>query len=275
MTTNGFLLSSEKYIKLHEMHVYHFQVTMDGVEETHDIQRKDINGNGTFYQIFNNLKDICKIKFSDHIQSNIMIRINFTRPMYERIDEILNFYGKNFACYNNVSFLFRTAGDYGGESVNSIRDVLLSEKELTEIYKKVYMSKYCFNVSTQIRMLRDASCYASRKNSYVIGADLTVYKCTVHFEESKIGVIGNNGTWEVNEDKNALWYVIGMITALEKCTNCKEIFSCLSTKCPYSTLYSKGWKEEKRCPHLMSDSMKMWITKCNEKMLRKDGQNEL
>ena len=55
MTTNGSLLTPSNWERLKKDHVTGYQITLDGLERTHDSQRKGRNGEPTWQTIVNNL----------------------------------------------------------------------------------------------------------------------------------------------------------------------------------------------------------------------------
>ena len=60
ITTNGYLLSDEVIDELLKYNFCHFQVTLDGPKETHDLSRPLIGGYSTFDKIKNNLLNLKK-----------------------------------------------------------------------------------------------------------------------------------------------------------------------------------------------------------------------
>lgn len=54
--TNGLKLDGQMAKKLSELRINDAQVTIDGLEQVHDLRRPDVNGNCTFNKIISNLK---------------------------------------------------------------------------------------------------------------------------------------------------------------------------------------------------------------------------
>ena len=71
-----------------------------------------------------------------------------------------------------------------------------------------------------------------KKNSFVIDSELSVYKCTVHFnmEENKIGYINQNGDMIIDDQLHKKWYVRSDIP--ETCFNCFYLPCCNKGDCP-------------------------------------------
>lgn len=78
-------------------------------------------------------------------------------------------------------------------------------------------------------------CYASRKNSYVIRPDGSVYKCTVHFDDknNKVGYFDDNGNMIINEYSNAKWYIKNEFRKI--CIECIFLPICGGGGCTYYT----------------------------------------
>ena len=73
MTTNGYLLTPKNIDKLKKCHITGYQITLDGLSNTHNRQRVGINGNGTWEQIISNL-----IYFRDNIKSKTRNKRNIS-----------------------------------------------------------------------------------------------------------------------------------------------------------------------------------------------------
>ena len=76
-------------------------------------------------------------------------------------------------------------------------------------------------------------CYAAKKNTYIIGPDLSIYKCTTHFEleENKIGYITSNGTENIDEYCHDSWIVHHGFRDI--CQKCFLLPLCFGGGCPY------------------------------------------
>lgn len=265
MTTNGYYLTRERFVMLQKMHVYYYQVTIDGLKEQHDRQRTLVNGTGTFDIVMANLQSLKDIRFRNHITPQIMIRMNFTKSMMNNVEEILSYFGSKFSDSSRFSFLFRTVGDYGGDKVRKIQAEILSYEALAKIYKAVYESEYCFNIETQISMTDNGYCYAAKKNSFVIGSDLKIYKCTVHFQESLIGEITDAGKFIYDKKLNAQWYTMPLKNILGTCKNCEQLPRCLSCTCPYKVLTTNKTKSD-NCTVGYDEELIFWTLQCLRKM---------
>lgn len=114
MTTNGYNLTLDVFEKMLECRVRKYQITLDGIECTHDKQRVQVDGKGSFKRILENLLNI-----KENINSktfHIMIRSNITKNILDNIDEFINFLKDNFEDDYRFSSFWQAAGDWGGFS---------------------------------------------------------------------------------------------------------------------------------------------------------------
>lgn len=83
MLSNGFLFNEKNVKLLNECKVTQIQITLDGLQKTHDLTRHLINGEGSFNKILENLK---KNKFNGVIN----IRHNIYEDNKQEIEELKN-----------------------------------------------------------------------------------------------------------------------------------------------------------------------------------------
>lgn len=76
--TNAYLLSRNTYERLIKCHVWLFQITVDGLKDSHDVYRPLYNGEGTFEKIMYNLKEILIMTSLDilDLQLDVILQLN-------------------------------------------------------------------------------------------------------------------------------------------------------------------------------------------------------
>lgn len=236
MTTNGYNLTSDVFDRLYKLKILTYQITLDGFKYQHDNQRVLANGDGTFDKIVNNL---ISIKNKRTLGTVFTIRTNFTKAIVENIDNYLNFYKQTFGDDPRFSLYVQEAGDWGGERVKNFSD------ELIPFVRKVVLDKIkehgiTFGQSSHFNELQCElnTCYAAKKNSFVIGSDGIIYKCTVHFDfpDNSVGKLNNDGSMEINE--NFYKWIMPFAHTEDKCVGCFSRAGCLPVKCPYSLMKS-------------------------------------
>lgn len=244
MTTNGYMLSPVVFDELYNLRIFDYQITLDGAREQHDKQRVLANGSGTYDVIVNNLLYIKNNK-DKYPKANIVIRVNITADIAQHLEDFLAFCKINFSGDRRFSVLFKEAGDLGGDSNSLFKEtkLLKNYSNLIDVLKKhnVYDSTD-IDINSAIDSITPLSsvCYASFKNSYVIGPTGDLYKCTVHFnnDENKIGTLTDNGDMAIDRYKHSLWY-FGPTKNVKKCDNCKFLPVCFGGGCTYATNIKK------------------------------------
>lgn len=232
MTTNGYNLSLEIYKRLYDLGIYNYQITIDGLKDEHDRQRVLLDGRGTFDTIVENLIDIRKN--TRYINASFIIRTNFTKRIYENIEQFLDFYVKTFNDDRRFNFYIHMASDWGGDRVHAFSGEMLSNNQYREILKAILRHGIQINYTSHFSHLNyyGCICYACRKNSIVIGSDGTLYKCTgdFEFEKNKVGILVKNGSLQYND--YYMQWLGGIWKDEEKCENCFYSACCLSNNCP-------------------------------------------
>lgn len=238
ITTNAYCLTPSVFDMLYKYKIYSYQITLDGTKEQHDSQRIRAYGLGTFDTILDNLlyiKNHPKYKLA-----YICIRVNVTKGILDHIKDFLDFYKQNFASDNRFSLRLVAAKNYNEKNIDSVDKNHSSEVEYIDknkLMEEIYASEYIndiYKFDDIIRMFIPTSglCYAAKKNSFVIDSELSVYKCTVHFnmEENKIGYINQNGDMIIDDQLHKKWYVRSDIP--ETCFNCFYLPCCNKGDCP-------------------------------------------
>lgn len=220
LTSNGYLLTLEKYIKLLEFGLSDVQITVDGFQETHDKARMSINGESTWETIIDNLFQISK--YPNH--SKVILRTNFNSEVVETEKQFLLFCKEHF---NNQFIMHFEAvkqfdDNYEGECLQSNEE----QKVVLDLMK--FCKQHDINNIYQNILARGFySCPQSGQNSFVFDTKLNYLKCTVllDFDKNYVGKLNPNGILRTNENLNK-WDIKD-----DKCKNCNLYPICLGRKC--------------------------------------------
>jgi uncharacterized protein len=232
MTTNGYHLTLDVYKKLCSYHVNNYQITLDGLETEHDRQRVLAGGGSTFQTIVQNLLDIRNNTRA--FNTSIMVRTNYTKKIVSDLENYLQFYSENFGDDSRFSVYIHIASDWGGERVKNFSEEMLARSQYNNIVENIKRLKIPLNYQLHYNHLESGACvcYASKKNSIVIGSDGILYKCTNNFtyDKNKVGMLSNNGEFNYNE--NYYLWVTGGCSVDKKCEICFYSACCLFINCP-------------------------------------------
>ena len=250
ITTNGYMLTSEMVKRMLKCHVTSYQVTVDGLEGTHNFQKPLAGGGDTYQTVLHNLQDI-----RDYIKTKmirIIIRTNITKDIYNQFDQYLDFYQKEFGQDERFSFFFRPAMDWGGEAVKGISNQLVDDKIIDEVYKKIIATEKLkrFDSHRGFFTPGGTTCAAAKLNFFTLEPDGKVHKCSQIFDDdfdTCIGRLTEDGNLVIDEAKHAKW-----LLERTSCDNLDCYFggNCLSEFCP--KLRIKG-DLRKNCPHEMKN----------------------
>lgn len=241
ITTNAYNLTVDTYRLLYKLHVYEYQISIDGLKKEHDELRKKKDGSGTFDRIIQNIRDIKEVK--EIAASNIVLRTNFTKKIGNRLDEYILFFDDLISDDSRFTLQLNKASDWGGDSVKEITDELFDVQDFIHLCDKINAIPNNIDFSYHLEELNpgDFNCYAGKRNSYCIGSDAKIYKCTESFDlnENNIGVLHSDGSMEIDRYLESLWVNTADIAETTKCQNCSYSGCCLYSPCPRNTITSK------------------------------------
>ncbi len=248
MTTNGYLLDLNMFDMLYKIKVYQFMITIDGFKEQHDRQRFTLDGKGSYDAIINNLLNIRDSK--QYKFAHIRIRINMSSSFLEILDEFVFHIASLFADDPRFEFMFVPVVKFSGSNYSNCNE---GNKFFERLYNNdVYKNKLCPESLFLNSIVRQPSCYAATKNSYVITPDLKVHKCNAHydFDINQIGHISLKGDLLVDETIHRKWYLTKRLiqNVPKSCKDCYYMPCCVSFDSGCPTSYLRANPEEISCP---------------------------
>ena len=228
MTTNGSLLTKKTYEKLHDIDVSLYQITLDGTKEYHDRFRKFTNGKGSYNKIINNLLSIKETNNKDMFILRTNVGADNLDIMDEHIKILVDLFGED----SRFMLSFHNIGNWGENESNIIRESISMKLQKKAIDLGANVVPIILSLSP------GATCYAAKLNSFVIGSDGKVYKCTVALYENvnNIGVLKENGTMILDSNKHKKWTTSSLN---DNCLNCVLLPNCLNNQCPLNNLIKK------------------------------------
>lgn len=208
--TNGYFLNPKLFEQTIGWEIRHFMITVDGPADIHNSRRKLMGGGGTFETIMENLK---AMKETDH-PFEISLRTNFDYDNLPYMEQLIDILADAFAGDNRFRLYFRPVGCMGGPNDDKLRIVDDAEKngmiwELNRLAmdKGLAMSGLVENSLMPL----GSTCYCVKPNSFVIGSQGTIHKCSVALNSdfNQVGRVLADGTFEMDYDKLALWTTEG------------------------------------------------------------------
>lgn len=230
ITTNGYLLDIDTAKKLLELGIENFQVTLDGPQCTHDSKRKLMGGQGTFKKIYGNLRGLMSLDGYFRVR----IRVNFDQENVSNIPNFTKELSEAFAHDGRFHINYFPVGKWGGPNDEDLN--IFDTAERAKVAVSLCEEALNHGLSTSLGSILQPGgyvCYAADPNSFVVGADGTLYKCTValYNDKNNIGKVEKDGTFKVDLDKFALW-VMNDESEDEGCKKCFLRPSCQGSACP-------------------------------------------
>lgn len=136
MVTNGLSLKSNVFETLvKECLVTDYQITIDGIAESHDKRRITKSGEPTFDIIIKNIMDVTSMDIYSEYNCNIQIRVNVDKTNCQYVEPLIHFI-KDKNLQSKVSMYFAPIVDFGSNnaSKNSLNRKFFSEKEIEWLY---------------------------------------------------------------------------------------------------------------------------------------------
>lgn len=228
ITTNAYFLTYEIFKKLRKLKVHHFQVTIDGPTTIHDKQRVLANGKPTFSIIINNLK---RIKNTDHSKIwSVSLRTNITKSVINEREEYLREVVLPFADDDRFFFMLRRMWTNGTDEANRL---VCNKKEYEAFCTSLDLPDHALLQDYMFSYNFNSACYAALSNSFVIGSDGEIYKCTLDLydERNHLGHITENGEAVIDQEKLNKWITPKWCND-PSCYSCHEIGACGGLGCP-------------------------------------------
>ncbi|MDJ0731054.1 MAG: radical SAM protein [Crocosphaera sp.] len=243
ITTNGYLLEEETVDALLRRQITTYQVTLDGPETLHNQTRKLANGQGTYQKIFENLKAMSRR--SDDF--SVTIRINFSNQHTpQALEPFFQQMQSTFGSDSRFRLKFNVVSKWGGANDDNL-DVCdpataatLGAQLIKEAEKKGFPQE-----QEGCLLSHGAVCYAGKPSSIVVGADGTIYKCTLALNDplNKVGRMTRSGEIEINQTRWNQWTKLDDKN-VSKCSTCSYNPICQSRSCPLRAIQLG----EPKCP---------------------------
>lgn len=269
ITTNGYLLTPDKFENLLKWRVTAYQITIDGAPQDHDQKRVLKGGGPTFDRIYENLKAMRSFPGDYHAS----IRINFDRENMGSMGEFMDLLKADFAADRRFQLRFYPVGRWGGPNDSQLDVCGVSALKDTQTLQ-VEGALKGLNVESKMEYMQSVNglgvCYAARPYNLLIGADGKIMKCTIDLDTKDYNIVGHmspDGRAEINIEKFNRF----VKPYFEDDTTCRKCFYlpvCQGCSCPTVRIQA----DQRPCPpdktHITSSLKTLW-------KIKKQSANEL
>lgn len=215
LVTNGYLLDRDKILKLKELKISQIQITLDGLEETHNARRPHRTNKDSFSRIVKNIDDLNKL----YPEAELHIRVNIDKDNAEDFFKLHAYFKDKFS--NPRSFVYPAyITDF-----NPCKQTFcfMNRKEQADFALK-NLDKFPFG-RFYYPITKLGECIARFMNSYIIGPEGELYKCWCDVGE-KDKIVGNLREGITNTELYTR-YMTGSDPLYDaKCTKCSYFPIC-------------------------------------------------
>lgn len=225
--TNGYLLNSDTIHTLGDLGVTFYQITIDGLEETHNKMRPLHNKKGTFQTIMKNIETL--IQLNDKVE--VAIRVNVDSKNADEYHAVYKYLHDRFGTGNihvHAGFI-----DNYSFSCSSVEACSLERRERAKFLVDQY-ARYRIYSDEFYPTINHDSCMARYLNSFVVGPDGELYKCLslLGVKEMAIGNVNNDDEVISNEDLLVEFLKGNDYLDSSECNQC-ILFPVCDGGCPY------------------------------------------
>lgn len=245
MSTNGYFLTKERFTELLDRNIHRYMITLDGAEAVHDRRRKLREGGKTYETIISHLKELRSVRASFVID----LRINFDEDNAGGVPELLKMLSESFVGDERFQILIRPVGRWGGQQDGLIPvcDRTVADTHLWKLMNYGLDRGLALSETIADGLMPSGSvCYAAKPNSFVIGADGQLYKCSIALDDemNKVGRLHKDGRMELDTHKISRWVSSGEEQDAV-CRSCYFRPACQGNHCPLYRMRTG----RRPCPH--------------------------
>lgn len=230
MSTNGYLLTPQLFERLAKLKCNFYQISIDGMPDTHDKLRPLVFGEPTWQKIIDNLSYMV----SSDKEFTVQLRTNFNVDVAESLVEFYHFVSKNLKD-TRINIYYETIKNQGNEktpdTICGIEE-LVFDVDIAQIIRENNL--ICNNCTTRL-MPCSRICYASKPNYYIFDEKNQILKCSFALDAPNtnniIGTLDDNGCFIENKDNYYNWVYKDYLSS-DKCKKCKILPLCFGKRCP-------------------------------------------
>ena len=233
MTTNGILLD-DSTLKFIEDNQIELSISIDGDRETHNLNRKSINGKDVYDIIFRNMQKLLQRQMPFSVRMTVTVN-----NVHLLSHNVRYFYELGI---RKINIGMDELGDWDKKSLQ----VLDQQLELLDTYylecfandEDAVLNLYDYKLSTFVFKRRPVYCSAGSKEHLVINSKGEFYPC---------GYVANEPLWEEGsvytsfKRKEFLNTVRTHVKKISSCIGCDIAFTCCGAKCGFLNFSRTGF----------------------------------
>lgn len=200
--TNGYCLDQGSAELLKSLKVKFVQITIDGLEETHNARRRLKNGAGSFWTIVKNIEAAKNIL-------PIIIRVNVDQINAQEIDALMDFFMDKMHWGKNPAFYLAPV-EKNTDTCGANVEACLSPDDFSSLYQRMLTKIYEHGITEITHRIyptySEVGCAAICANNFVIDANGAFYTCWNYFgnisksigsldKPNEIGLCGDYFNW--------------------------------------------------------------------------------
>lgn len=227
ITTNGYLITEKLLNDLRsKTRVQSFQITLDGLKNTHDKTRILSSGKGTFEKIIHNIQLAIEHEFTTIIRINLSKKNKNLKPFLSYINSLnlnKNFYSIHVAMANHFS------------TSQEIDDFYFSDaEEYATAFKNVQIAFSQNGYTFPRNEPKLCGCEFENRKTFLITPDLNLYFCSSidnnrrQSEDKRIGTILSSGETLKNENFAITDKLINPFR-FNECRDCRVLPMCMGS----------------------------------------------
>lgn len=187
MVSNGYLLNVATARRLYDHGITFAQVTIDGTEEAHDINRPLTSGRGTYKRTLANIKAVLsETDFAITVRCNV--GTENVSAMADLLDEL---YAEGFGDLNGFSLYYYPI-EASTEACASAESVGIRKAEFAALQRSFERKALAYGFNAPATPARfEGLCVAAVDTGLVIGPEGQIHRCweTLHDENKQVGTI--------------------------------------------------------------------------------------
>jgi uncharacterized protein len=224
MVTNGYLLDRLSKEEISALNLMSIQVTLDGLEKTHNKRRPAKDGGNSFQRILENIERTAQFF------KNIVIRINIDKENVGEIHLLLKFLKDRgvFDSCKQIYFAFVDT-EIGRYSAKSQCASGMNRQEIVDLYDIISLNLKNEGLEDiepiQYPKFLSVACDAQVKNYYVINPEGFVFKCSGDASFKERSLFNLNTKEIINPSREEKFLKFSAIDD-PKCRSCRSLPMC-------------------------------------------------